>query len=126
MEQSVKDFHDEVIKGKSGKDLMAEGAVLLNNAANSDASAKAYLELANDYIELAHRAGEALQAAKIVQQLTPEGRLYLLSKNVDSINKNLTEGQRKKIAKKKGGNNLVSIVAKLRSGSVAPQFCYIQ
>ena len=115
-----------MVKGKSGKDLMAEGAVLLKDAANSDASAKAYLELANDYIELAHRAGEALQAAKIVQQLTPEGRLYLLSKNVDSINKNLTEGQRKKIAKKKGGNNLVSIVAKLRSGSVAPQFCYIQ
>ena len=115
-----------MVKGKSGKDLMAEGAVLLKDAANSDASAKAYLELANDYIELAHRASEALQAAKIVQQLTPEGRLYLLSKNVDSINRNLTEGQRKKIAKKKGGNNLVSIVAKLRSGSVAPQFCYIQ
>ena len=90
-EQAVKDFHDNVISGKSSKDLVAEGAILLNNAANSDASGSAYLDLANDFIEMAHRAGETLQAIKIVQQLSPEGRLYLMSKNVKAINESLTK-----------------------------------
>ena len=110
-EQAVKDFHDNVISGKSSKDLVAEGAVLLNNAANSDASGRAYLDLANDFIEMAHRAGETLQAIKIVQQLSPEGRLYLMSKNVKAINESLTKGQRKAIAKKQEGSNYKNISA---------------
>ena len=102
-EQAVKDFHDNVISGKSSKDLVAEGAVLLNNAANSDASGRTYLDLANDFIEMAHRAGETLQAIKIVQQLSPSGRLYLITKTVAKINKNLTPAQRKAIAQKELG-----------------------
>lgn len=109
--KSVDDFHDAVIKGQSGKDLVAEGAVLLNNAANSDASGRAYLDLANDFIEMAHRAGETLQAIKIVQQLSPSGRLYLMSKNVKAINESLTKGQRKAIAKKQEGSNYKNISA---------------
>lgn len=110
-EQAVKDFHDNVISGKSSKDLVAEGAILLNNASNSDASGRAYLDLANDFIEMAHRAGETLQAIKIVQQLSPEGRLYLMSKNVKAINESLTKGQRKAIAKKQEGSNYKNISA---------------
>ena len=110
-EQAVKDFHDNVISGKSSKDLVAEGAILLNNAANSDASGRAYLDLANDFIEMAHRAGETLQAIKIVQQLSPSGRLYLMSKNVKAINESLTKGQRKAIAKKREGSNYKNISA---------------
>ena len=110
-EQAVKDFHDNVISGKSSKDLVAEGAILLNNAANSDASGRTYLDLANDFIEMAHRAGETLQAIKIVQQLSPEGRLYLMSKNVKAINESLTKGQRKAIAKKQEGSNYKNISA---------------
>ena len=110
-EQAVKDFHDNVISGKSSKDLVAEGAILLNNASNSDASGRAYLDLANDFIEMAHRAGETLQAIKIVQQLSPEGRLYLMSKNVKAINERLTKGQRKAIAKKQEGSNYKNISA---------------
>ncbi len=110
-EQAVKDFHDNVISGKSSKDLVAEGAILLNNAANSDASGRAYLDLANDFIEMAHRAGETLQAIKIVQQLSPSGRLYLMTKNVKAINESLTKGQRKAIAKKQEGSNYKNISA---------------
>ena len=110
-EQAVKDFHENVISGKSSKDLVAEGAILLNNAANSDASGRAYLDLANDFIEMAHRAGETLQAIKIVQQLSPSGRLYLMSKNVKAINESLTKGQRKAIAKKQEGSNYKNISA---------------
>ena len=110
-EQAVKDFHDNVISGKSSKDLVAEGAILLNNAANSDASGRTYLDLANDFIEMAHRAGETLQAIKIVQQLSPSGRLYLMSKNVKAINESLTKGQRKAIVKKQEGSNYKNISA---------------
>lgn len=110
-EQAVKDFHDNVTKGKSSKDLVAEGAVLLNNAANSDASGSTYLDLANDFIEMAHRAGETLQAIKVLQQLSPSGRLYLMTKNVKAINESLTKGQRKAIAKKQEGSNYKKIPA---------------
>ena len=101
--QAVQEFHDSVVAGKSGKDLVARGAVLLNNAGNSDASSRAYLELASDVIELGHRAGETLQAFKILQQLTPQGRLYLMEKTVDQINRALTDGQKKSIAKEQLG-----------------------
>lgn len=103
--ESVQDFHDAVIKGKSGKDLVAQGAVLLNNAINSEASAAEYLDLANDYMELLHRAGESLQAGKILQQLTPEGRLYCMQKTVKLVNQKLTKGQHKSIAKAQEGKN---------------------
>lgn len=110
-DQAVKDFHDNVTKGKSSKDLVAEGAILLNNAANSDASGSTYLDLANDFIEMAHRAGETLQAIKVLQQLSPSGRLYLMTKNVKAINESLTKGQRKAIAKKQEGSNYKKISA---------------
>lgn len=101
--QAVQEFHDSVVAGKSGKDLVARGAVLLNNAGNSDASSRAYLDLASDVIELGHRAGETLQAFKILQQLTPQGRLYLMEKTVEQINRALTDGQKKSIAKEQLG-----------------------
>ena len=110
-DQAVKDFHDNVTSGKSSKDLVAEGAILLNNAANSDASGSTYLDLANDFIEMAHRAGETLQAIKVLQQLSPSGRLYLMTKNVKAINESLTKGQRKAIAKKQEGSNYKKISA---------------
>lgn len=106
---SYRDFHDAVIQGKSSADLVAQGAVLMNNASNSEASAREYLDLANDYMELLHRAGETLQAGKILQQLTPEGRLYGMQKTVKQINKKLTKGQRKAIAKAREGDNYRNI-----------------
>lgn len=102
-QQAAQEFHDSVAAGKSGKDLVARGAVLLNNAGNSDASSQTYLELASDVIELGHKAGETLQAFKILQQLTPEGRLYCMTKTVDKLNRQLSDGQRKAIAKQRLG-----------------------
>lgn len=102
-QRAVQEFHDSVAAGKSGKDLVARGAVLLNNAGNSDASSQTYLELASDVIELGHKAGETLQAFKILQQLTPEGRLYCMTKTVDKLNGQLSGGQRKAIAKRRLG-----------------------
>ena len=102
-QRAVQEFHDSVAAGKSGKDLVARGAVLLNNAGNSDASSQTYLELASDVIELGHKAGETLQALKILQQLTPEGRLYCMTKTVDKLNRQLSDGQKKAIAKQRLG-----------------------
>lgn len=102
-QRAAQEFHDSVAAGESGKDLVARGAVLLNNAGNSDASSQTYLELASDVIELGHKAGETLQAFKILQQLTPEGRLYCMTKTVDKLNRQLSDGQRKAIAKQRLG-----------------------
>lgn len=102
-QRAVQEFHDSVAAGKSGKDLVARGAVLLNSAGNSDASSQTYLELASDVIELGHKAGETLQALKILQQLTPEGRLYCMTKTVDKLNRQLSDGQKKAIAKQRLG-----------------------
>lgn len=102
-QRATQEFHDSVAAGKSGKDLVARGAVLLNNAGNSDASSQTYLELASDVIELGHKAGETLQALKILQQLTPEGRLYCMTKTVDKLNRQLSDGQKKAIAKQRLG-----------------------
>lgn len=107
--QAVQDFHDAVNSGKASKDLVAQGAVLLNNATNSGASGGEYLDLASDYIELLHRAGEILQAGKILLQLTPEGRLYCMQKTVKRINNSLTKGQHKAIAKAREGKNYKNI-----------------
>ena len=102
-DKSAKDFHDAVVKGVMSDDLVARGAILLNNVSNSDATAETYLDIANDYIDLLHRAGKVLQAGKILQQLTPEGRLYLMEKTVGQINHALTKGQKKSIAKEQLG-----------------------
>ncbi len=102
-DKSAKDFHDAVVKGVMSDDLVARGAILLNNVSNSDATAETYLDIANDYIDLLHRAGKVLQAGKILQQLTPEGRLYLMEKTVGQINHALTKGQKKSIAKERLG-----------------------
>lgn len=100
--KASEDFKADVAAGKSGKDLVARGAVLLNNLSNSEASASEYMDMVDSYIELMHRAGETLQAGKIVQQLTPEGRLYLILKTQDKINRNLTNSQRAKAGKAQG------------------------
>lgn len=84
--KAVADFRADVARGKSDADLVALGAVLLNNAGNNNASGAEYMDIYTDYIELTHRTAGALQAAKIVQQLTPEGRLYAMQRVVDRLN----------------------------------------
>lgn len=95
---SLTDWTAKVRAGETSADLVAEGAVLLNNAGNSDMSGEQYVELLTDYSNLMHRTGQSLQAARILKNLSPEGRLYGIQKIVDQLN----DSNRTKAEKKKG------------------------
>lgn len=95
---SLTDWTARVRAGETSADLVAEGAVLLNNAGNSDMSGEQYVELLTDYSNLMHRTGQSLQAARILKTLSPEGRLYGIQKTVDQLN----DSNRTKAEKKKG------------------------
>ena len=84
-EKSLRDWTAEVRNGKLDNELLAMGATLLNNAGNSGMDARSYLDLASDYVELAHRAGQALQASRILKGLTPSARLYMMQRSIYSI-----------------------------------------
>jgi len=83
---SVREWKEAVEQGRSGADLVAMGATLLNNAGNSEASGEEYVDLLTTYSDLLRRSGQAVQAAKILQKLTPEGRLYGIQKTIDKMN----------------------------------------
>lgn len=76
----------KVRAGESSADLVAEGAILLNNAGNSDMSGEQYVDLLTDYSDLLHRTGQALQAARILKRLSPEGKLYGIQAQVRKLN----------------------------------------
>lgn len=68
---------------------VALGAALLNQAGNSKASGTEYLDILSDYVTMMHNAGKGLQAGKLLQQLTPDGKLYMVEKTVQNLNSKL-------------------------------------
>ena len=85
-QRSLSDWQRDIAAGRANEDLAAMGAVLLNNAGNSDMSAEQYIELATDYNALMHRLGRGLAAARILQNLSPEGKLYGILRSVEKLN----------------------------------------
>lgn len=80
----------EVRAGKVSKDLVAMGATLLNNTGNTtDASGEQYASIMIDYADLLRSAGQALQAAKLLKNMTPEAKLFSAVRQVDRINEDL-------------------------------------
>lgn len=89
---ALKDWTAAVRGGKVNPQLVAEGAVLINNAGNTpDASAKTYADLVLDYANLLHNAGQALQASRILKMLTPEGRLYGIQRSVQRMSEDMAK-----------------------------------
>lgn len=76
----------DVREGKCGDEQVALGAALLNQAGNSKASGTEYLDILSDYVTMMHNAGKGLQAGKLLQQLTPDGKLYMAEKAVQNLN----------------------------------------
>ena len=97
-DKSLTDWTADVRSGKVSKQLVAEGAALLNNAANSVATAQQYLDIFNDYATLLHNAGQSLQAARLLKQLSPEGRLYGIQKSVESMVEEIKGGENIKLS----------------------------
>ena len=85
--KSLKDWTADVRAGKASAELVAKGAVLLNNAANNpDCSGAEYVDLMIDYINLSRAMGRGLQSLRILKTLSPEGRLYAFQRIVQDMN----------------------------------------
>lgn len=83
--QALDDWRRAVYSGEVSDELVAMGAVLLNNAGNSDMSGAEYVDLLVDYSTLLNKAGKAVQAARLLKRLTPEGRLYGIQKSIERL-----------------------------------------
>lgn len=102
---SLAEFMADVRAGRRNENVVALGAVLLNNAGNSGMSGAQYAELAAAYHQAVHGTARALAAARIMKTLSPEARLYAMTKQVQEINnanaEKATQKRRKKADAKK-------------------------
>ena len=83
----LSDWTRQVEQGRVNAKIVATGATLLNNAGNSDMDGRTYTELLVDYANVLHRAGQALQAARLLKTLSPEAKLYEVIREVDRVNR---------------------------------------
>jgi hypothetical protein len=88
--KALTDWTAEARAGKTSADLTAMGATLLNNAGNSSMTGAQYAELLSDYAGMLRSGGQAVQAARILKRLSPEGRLYMIQKSAESIAKDIS------------------------------------
>lgn len=113
-DSALAEWRSDVDQGRTSKDLVAMGAILLNNAGNSDMSGEAYVDLLVDYSDLLTRAGQALQAAKLFKNLTPESRLYALQRTLSRMNRHIDPKENVSVDEwmKKVGDQLASRLVK--------------
>ena len=85
----------EVARGKTSNDLFATGAVLYNEAIQSG-NTKLALDILSDYQLLGTNTAQGLQAASIIKNLTPDGQLYIMQKDVKKLNDSRSETAKRK------------------------------
>jgi hypothetical protein len=86
---SVRKWMNAVDAGRANADLVATGAVLLNNAGNSDATGEEYADIMVHYATLLRNSAQATQAANILKKMSPAARLYEAQKYVNQLNEKL-------------------------------------
>lgn len=84
----------DIERGVSNPEMTARGAVLLNVAGDGGVDAGIYLQIAQAYARLLKTAGQTVEGAKIFQNMTPSGKLFLIIKGVEKINDSLTPKQK--------------------------------
>lgn len=81
---------EQVKSGKHDKSTVAMGALLLDAAGNNGkASGNLYVDILQNYAAVLTNAGQVLQAGKLIQQLTPMGKLYGIERSVERVNEEL-------------------------------------
>lgn len=95
-ESVLRDWTAEVRNGKTSNDLAATGAVLYNEAIRSG-NTKLALDILSDYQILGTNTAQGLQAMRIIKDLTPQDRLYMVKKSIDKLYNNLSDGAKKKL-----------------------------
>lgn len=77
-----------VDRGEVSKDNVVMGICLYNNAVTNGDYITA-LDILDGLVSLGKNTGQALQAVRILNKLSPEGRLYVAAKAVDRINRDV-------------------------------------
>lgn len=97
---AVERFHNAARDGRVSKDLMALGATLLNNAANSR-NEKVLSQVLADYAAMSRTAAQATQANRLLKKMSPEWQLMTIQRAVDDLNETQTKRQERKKGKRK-------------------------
>lgn len=84
-------WHTEVQAGKTGADLVARGALLLNNAAKAG-DKNAWLDILHDYQFLGTKTAQGMQAMKILKKLAPEDKLHTIKRSIAQMVKDMKLG----------------------------------
>ena len=91
----LRSWTEAVARGKTSNDLFATGAVLYNEAIQSG-NTKLALDILSDYQLLGTNTAQGLQAASIIKNLTPDGQLYIMQKDVKKLNDSRSETAKRK------------------------------
>ena len=90
------DWTAKVRSGQTSPRLVALGATILNNMGNTkEVTGVEYVNALVDYADLVRRAASSLQAAKILKNLTPEGKLYGIQREINKLNEDIKERNKK-------------------------------
>ena len=106
----------DVARGKTSNDLFATGAVLYNEAIQSG-NTKLALDILTDYQLLGTNTAQGLQAASIIKNLTPDGQLYIMQKDVKKLNDSLSETAKRKAAPKTKDADVTAAVSEARAAA---------
>lgn len=87
-EQSLGAWKNNVENGKASPEMVATGALLLNNAAQAG-DVNTWLDILYYYQDLSTNLGQSLQAMRILKTLEPSDKLYMIRKSVQKIAKEL-------------------------------------
>ena len=98
---AVERYHNAARDGRVSKDLMALGATLLNNAANSR-NEKVLSQVLADYAAMSRTAAQATQANRLLKKMSPEWQLMTIQRAVDDLNETQAKRQERK---RKGGKS---------------------
>lgn len=82
--QAKAEWSAAVHAGKTGAEMSATGALLLNNAANAE-DKTAWLEILHDYQIMGTNTAQGMQALRILKTLAPEDTLYMIRRSVEQM-----------------------------------------
>ena len=77
-------WHADVHAGKTGADMSAVGALLLNNAAKAG-DKTAWLDILHDYQIMGTNTAQGLQALRILKKLAPSDKLYMAKRSIKQM-----------------------------------------
>lgn len=83
-QRALDKWDDAVESGKSGADLVAQGALLYNNAVNAG-NHKLALDILHTYQRLGRNTAQGLQAFRILKTLAPSDKLYMVEKSIQKM-----------------------------------------